>query len=277
MDTFEFADLGGIRFEGRLGGESGWEGFVLLRLTGWRGLPGVRGSLHPVPGSHGSYGQESLLRQSRSIGVRALAVSSSAANTGRLLASLEEALATGTVSFKVVGDDGTWSREVEVEAVTPDPRWHNDRVQVTVDLIAPDPVRYRDPVMLGPAGLPVRAGGLVLPEAFPWDFGTSVVPSLEVVNDGAVPVLPVVRVRGAADSVVVHGGPRRVAFDQFDGELVIDSRERRAWLNGSDVTRHLTRRDWHTVAAGDSAAFSFEAVDPSPDTTMTVEYRIGAW
>lgn len=179
--------------------------------------------------------------------------------------------------MSVLDTGSWWSRDVVVDEFAPEDARGTGFARFAIDLTAPDPVRYRDPVMLGPAGLPVREGGLSLPEEFPWDFGTSVVPSLEVVNDGSVPVLPVVRVRGAADSVVVHGGPRRVAFGQFAGELVIDSRERRAWLNGGDVTRHLTRRDWHTVAGGERAGFFFEAVNPSPNIALTVEYRIGVW
>lgn len=276
MGTYDWAEIGGVRLDGAPT-EYPYRGLMLSRISGWRGLPGARGSLDPVPGAHGAYSGPEVLRDPRSMEIRGAAIAETAGVASQLLADLESALAEKVVELRVSDSDGVWSRMVDVEAFTPSETWNRPRVNFTIDLIAPDPVRYRDPATLGPAGLPVREGGLVLPAEFPWDFGTSVVPSLEVVNDGAVPVLPVVTVRGAADAVVVHGGPRRVSFGQFDGELVIDSRERRAWLNGSDVTRHLTRRDWHTVAGGERAGFFFEAVDPSPNTTMTVEYRIGAW
>ena len=199
------------------------------------------------------------------------------AHASGLLEQLEAALAEQVVELRVCDDTGVWSRMVEVEAFQPAEQWNRRRVPFTMDLIAPDPVRYRDSVTLGPVGLPVRAGGLVLPQAFPWDFGVSIRPVATLVNEGSVPVLPRVTVRGSADSLVVQGGPRRVEFGEFSGELVIDSRERRAWLNGSDVTRALTRRDWHTVPPGTQQDFVFDAPGASPGTEMTVEYRIGAW
>lgn len=98
-----------------------------------------------------------------------------------------------------------------------------------------------------------------------------------VVNDGAVPVYPAVVVQGSASSITVVGGPRRLGFGAFDGVLRFDSADRRGFLNGGEVTRRMTRRDWPVVPAGESHDFYFSAVDPSPDLSLTVEYRIGAW
>ncbi|MBU3995004.1 MAG: phage tail family protein [Actinobacteria bacterium] len=276
MEGFNFAEIGGVRIDGRIPNKE-WEGIILIRLTGWRGLPGARGATAPIPGSHGSFTKETLLREPRSMELKGLVVSGSAQGSSRILSELETGLAETTVTLTVSDDDGTWHREVEVDAFTPDARWNNDRVPFTLDLIANDPIRYSNSVMGGPAGLPFTEGGLQLPSAFPWSFGTSLRPTALVNNGGAVPVLPVVTVQGSASSIVVHGGPRRINFGAFAGEFVIDNRERRAWLNGVDVTRQLVRRDWHSVPAGESHEFFFDAAGVSPDTTLSVEYRIGAW
>src|SRR5690606_29957449 len=124
-------------------------------------------------------------------------------------------------------------------------------------VVAPDPVRYRDPVVLGPVGLPTHDGGLVLPSAFPWNFGTTSRSVLTVDNTGDVPVLPAVTVRGSADSVTVRGGPRVVSFGGFAGVLVFDSAQRRVFVNGADRTRDMVLRRWPVVPAGGVHEFTF--------------------
>lgn len=125
--------------------------------------------------------------------------------------------------------------------------------------------------------VPELGAGLRLPERFPWNFGIVTRPTATVVNVGSVPVYPVVTVQGSADAITIHGGPRRIEFGSFDGTLVIDNRNRRAFLNGVDVTRHLVRRDWQAIPPGASWDFFFEATNPDPATVMSGDYQIGAW
>lgn len=265
-------ELCGVGFSGD---ETPDGGLIFSSLVDWDGVPEARGETDPIPGADGAYSRASIYRASRAGSVNAAIVADTVDEFIAVRRRVEAMPAQGTMRVDL--GDGFWSRQVEIQKVTiPDARAGTE-TEFTIDLIAPDPVRYRDLVTVGPVGLPVREGGLVLPEAFPWDFGTSTRPVITVVNDGTVPVLPVVTVRGSASSLIVHGGPRRLEFGAFDGVLVFDSVQRRAFLNGGDVTRELLRRDWHTVPAGSTQDFFFEAVDVSADTTMTVEYRIGAW
>lgn len=263
--------LGGVS----IGGADGRVTFS--ELVGWDGLPDARGSNEPIPQAHGSFGRPQLWRESRAVSV-----------TGWLHAADREAVELlrrevtaaweAADEITVYDNTGTWSTAAEVQTVTfPDMGgWAHD-IPFTIDLITPDPVRYSEWLTVGPAGLPTHTGGLRLPKAFPWNFGTSDQPVATVVNYGTVPVLPRVTVMGAASSIIVRGGPRRLEFGAFSGTLVLDSEYRRVHLNGVDVTRALIRRDWPMVPAGESHDFYFEAVSPSPETALTVDYRIGAW
>lgn len=251
-------------------------GLIYQQLIDWDGRPQARGGGNSIPGGHGVFARTQELRESRVISVEAAIVADSADEYFLVKRRVENMPMFG--EMRVDQGDGVWVRSIEVESISIPDAWGGTETLFTIDMIAPDPVRYRDPVVLGPAGLPVRSGGLVLPRSFPWDFGTSVTPRLPVVNGGSLPVYPRFTVRGAADAVTVHGGPRSVQFGPFDGELVFDSLQRRAWLDGVEVTRQLVRRDWPVVSPGEAQDFFFEAVNPTPDTVLeSVEYRIGVW
>lgn len=275
LERYSWAELGGVLLHGAPPEAGPFRGLMLSTLSGWRGLPGLRGDRDAVPGGHGSFSSSSLLRDERSMQLTGAAVGDDPAAASVLLEQIEAACGDQQVLLRVQDDTGVWSRMVEVE-FQPDVQWNRSRVRFTADLIAPDPVRYSDLVVLGPAGLPSQEGGLVLPSAFPWNFGRTLRPSLEVVNTGALPVYPVVRLSGSGNGLVVRGGPRRIEFGAWAGEFVIDNLNRRAFMNGTDVTRMLLRRDWQQVPAGQSYAFSFEALGSS-DAQMTVEYKIGVW
>lgn len=265
--------LGGLSFEGGAGND----GYYVRSIIGWDELPDARGSFDAIPGADGSFPPEEVFRESRVITIGGVMSAGTRLEVEVLRARMMAAL-KGRATLRVSDELGTLSSDVRVDKVRPDNEgtWQT-WIDFTIDLEAPDSIRYRDPVVLGPIGLPVRSGGLVLPSAFPWNFGTSIRPLVTVDNSGKVPTFPIVRVQGSASGITVHGGPRRIEFGAFAGELVIDNRARRVWLNGGEVTRQLIRRDWQSVPAESSQDFFFEASDAAPDTSMTVEYRIGAW
>lgn len=265
--------LGGVVIDGT----SPVEDVTFSDLTGWYGVPDARGSVDPIPGGHGSFKRVDVWRESLAVSIAGSlhTLSRDAAERRRdELTAVWEAADTITV----VDETGSWSTAAEVERVTFQDRgaW-SPEIPFTIDLIAPDPVRYSELLTVGPVGLPVREGGLVLPSAFPWNFGTATRPVATVANPGSLPILPRMILQGAADGVTVHGGPWRVSYGTFAGTLVFDSLERRAWLNGVDVTRQVIRRDWPVVDPGVSSDFYFVATAPSPDLALTVEYRIGVW
>lgn len=248
---------------------------VYQKLAGWDGVPDSRGKNDSIPGRHGQYAATQVLREARAITLTGAIITDSTERFFDLKRQIEAVSSVCVMS--VDQGDGAWVRGVEIDNIEI-PDFHTRTMTTfSVDMVAPDPVRYRDVSVLGPVGLPVREGGLRLPEAFPWNFGRDIRSVLTVVNDGGLPVFPVVRITGSAASVVVSGGPRRVGFGAFEGELVFDASDRRALLNGGDVTRRMTRRDWPMVPPGVSHDFTFVAGSPSPDFLMTVEYQIGVW
>lgn len=263
--------LGGVLIDGAAGR------VTFSEIVGWDGLPDARGSSDPIPQAHGSFERPRLWRESRAVSITGWLHGSDRAAVELLKRELTNAWEAAR-EISVTDNTGVWSTVAEVQTVDfADLGGWAREVPFTIDMILPDPVRYREWVTAGPAGLPTHEGGLRLPKAFPWNFGTSTRPVATVVNGGTLPVLPRVTVEGAADSIVVRGGPRRLEFGAFSGTLVFDSEYRRVTLNGVDVTRALIRRDWPVVPAGESQDFYFEAVDPSPETALTVQYREGAW
>ena len=276
MESYNWVELAGFRFYAEAPADP-FIGGALTSLNGWRGLPGARGSGDPRPGGHGTLDRSSLLREGRSIELRGGLVADSPLGSANMLDDLEERVGAGPVMMRVNDVTGVWQRSVEVLNLIPGDRWIDAKFPITVDIYAPDPIRYREPIRIGPIGMPERIGGLVLPAAMPWNFGTATRPELPVENVGRVVSRPVAIVQGSADAVTVTGGPRRVMFGEFSGELVIDSLHRRVWLNGSDVTRELLRRNWHEVPPGATHNFSFAATNAAADTTLSVEYQIGSW
>lgn len=265
-------DLCGVTFSGT---HEPVDGLIYSRLIGWDGRTSARGGGDSIPGWQGEYPRSEELRESRVITVEAAIVSDSVAEYMAVKRRVENIPMFG--EMRVDQGDGVWTRAIEIAAIDiPDARGATE-TEFTIDMIAPDPVRYRDPVMLGPVGLPVRSGGLRLPKRFPWNFGTSILPVLTIVNGGSRPTFPIVTVTGSGSSLTVSCGPRRMEFGAWSGEFVIDNRERRAFLNGADVTRQLIRREWQEIPAGASWDLTYDVADADPSTQMFATYQEGAW
>lgn len=251
------------------------DGLVYTELTDWDGVTGARGAGDPVPSGHGSYRRSEVWRESRAISMKGAILADTVDEFHRIKKRVEAIPSLG--EMRVDQGDGYWTRGVEIDTISiPDFRG-GTAVEFTIDMLAPDPVRYSEWLTAGPATLPERSGGLILPAAFPWHLGESVWPKATVENWGELPVLPRVTVTGSAPSITVRGGPYRLEFGAFDGELVFDSEQRRAWLNGTDVTRDMVRREWPQVAPGEVADFFFDTDGVSAGTELLVEYRIGVW
>lgn len=266
----DVVEIDGIQFVGDEFAE-----LVYSELKDWDGVTDSRGRREPVPGQHGDYAATEIVRDSRAISFEGGIVADTVERFFELKRRIESI--SSVCEMRVDQGDGFWARSVEIDRIDV-PDFHlRTFTPFTIDLVAPDPVRYRMLETAGPVGVPSREGGLILPKAFPWDFGFAVQEYARVENVGSVPVYPVVVVQGSASSITVFGGPRRLGFGAFDGTLRFDSADRRGFLNGVEVTRRMTRRDWPMIPAGVSHDFYFSAVDPSPDLSLFVEYRIGAW
>lgn len=281
-ETIAYIELLGLTLSGA---NAPTDGLYWTDLEGWWGLPDLKSDGDSIPGAHGKFPKATHERESRVITLTGHILVDTVGGLAATRTRLESYLAESAGDMTVVTSAyGSWTRYVEIDTVQIDPDHGRTWTKFTVDMEAPDPIRYLAPTVIGPIGLPVHEGGLILPQAFPWDFGTSTRPVATVLNTGSIPILPIVTMRSSepngvasADAITIFGGSRRLEFGQFSGVLVFDALERRAWLNGTDVTIQMIRRDWPSVAKGESADFYFEATNPSPDLTLSVEYQIGEW
>lgn len=248
-------------------------GLIAEQIKDWDGVTGLRGSSDPIPGSTGSYPREGEVRESRIISIKGTVVADDIEQYHRARSALEAIPMVGEMRFD--SGDGVWVRRVEVKAINVDDHRGSSVTGFTVDLEAHDPNRYRDATRLGPYGLPVRSGGLRLPRRFPWNFGVSTAQVAQVENTGTIPTYPKITVSGKSAGVTVRVGPRRLSFGAFQGDLVFDCRDRRAFLDGVDVTRRMVRREWAAVPAGAVWDVSHEHTSPAADTSMSVEFQIG--
>lgn len=279
---YKFVELGGVMLHG-YAEEDPFEGLIVSSVSGWRGLSGVRGEGEPIPGGQGSYQQEVLLREPRSIAVKGAAVAGSESAAAALLERLERATGGIPVPMRVSDSDGIWTRIVEVELLDPDERWSTDRFTFNIDIVANDPRRYRDVETLGPIGIRDQIGGLRFPAEFPWNFGIGGRQlRLSLTNVGSVTLYPKIIVEGGFGSVIVRdittGGSLELPFDIPPGdEVEFDSKSSRAFYRGRDITRLMTRRQWPKIPAGATHEFDFRVTGDSGRPRMRIEYQIGGY
>ena len=281
-DSGSWVELLGVTMSGTLTPD---RGFKYLDLTGWTGLTASRGQTDPIPGSHGRFRRAvEPLRESRSIGLLGEIRTASNVDLVEARGRLEEALSEGVGQMRVYSPaSGIWERYVEIDDLRIDPDHGRAHTQFRVDLIAPDPRRYGPLQVVGPASLPKSEGGVRLPQRMPWNFGVTTGDSrLMIPNAGALPIQPRFRVRGgfAAVTLLDITTGRRLRLEWPAGEaseVVFDCRSRRVEMDGADVTRRMTRRQWFEIPKGETREFRFEAEGVTGDPQMWAEFKIGAW
>lgn len=260
------------------------QGFYWTDLTGWWGLPDLRGETDNIPGTHGKFRRTEYLRDSRVITLTGHILCDTNLQLVAARDRLENTLAAGGGVMRVVTEQtGAWERFVEIDTLVIEPDHGRQYAKFTVDMIALDPRRYGPWQQVGPVGLPVSVGGVNLPQPMPWNFGSTTDESrLEVPNGGFIEMFPEIRLEGGFSQVSVFNitdGKRLTlqATGNEDSALIFDSAARRAYLDGADVTRWMTRRQWFSIAPGERHSFRFEALSPAGDPQLYARFRIGAW
>lgn len=260
------------------------QGLYWTDLTGWWGLPDVRGSSDPIPGGHGSFKRSRLYRSSRAITLTGHILCKTNRELMETRARLENALAVGSGSMQVFTNTyGTWERGVEIDTLTIEPDHGKEYTKFTVDMVAPDPRRYGPELRLGPVDVPTSIGGVNLPQAMPWNFGSvSDGGRLQLHNSGLIPVAPTLIVSGGFQSVTVYnvttGRAQTLEWPVQQGEMIrFDSNIRRVTSGETELTRWLTRREWFEVPPGATQEFRFEVTGQDGTPQMWAEYREGAW
>lgn len=260
------------------------QGLYWTDLTGWWGLPDLRGETDDKPGTHGRFVRTQYLRSSRVLTLTGHILAGSNRELMAVRDRLESKLAEGYGLMRVVTSEyGAWDRMVEIDTLDIEPDHGKHYVKFTVDMVAPDPRRYGPEQLVGPVDLPVSTGGVNLPQRMPWNFGSTTQESrLIVSNGGAIPVYPTILVSGGFDSVTVVDitGGRRLSLQwpiPAGETLALDSGARRATMGVSDITRWMTNRQWFEILPGDTHEFRFEALGPIDSPQMWARFKIGAW
>lgn len=266
-------DLAGFSFAATGHGHE----LYVLELKGWYELPDVRGKVEAIPNAHGSYNRAQVYRESKAITLTALQTSTDRPAVERLRQELTSKLHEPT-QIAVTDETGTWLSDVIIESVEFQ-EWNarEPAFRLVIDMLAPDPIRYQPVTVTETVTLPERSGGLTLPAALGWNLGTDIRSRATLENWGTTPLYPKLVVEGRARSITVAVGRSQLSFPAFDGVLVFDCRERRAILNGVDVTRSLIKRDWPVVDPDRTVYLDFWAIEPNPEISMHAEYKIGAW
>ena len=280
-EVVAWVELLGVTFAGA---EEPDAGLIWSDLEGWWGLPDSRGEADLIPGEHGRFKRSKVLREARVLTLSGAIYAADNFGLVEARTRLEAALAEGIGSMRVAtAASGVWERWVEIDTLTIAPDHGRRWTTFTIDMLAPDPRRYGPEQVVGPVGLPVSTGGVRLPQRMPWNFGTvSEQSRLLVPNSGAIKLHPFIDVSGGFNtvSVVDITSGRRLSLNWQVPEgstLVLDSGARRATVDGSDVTRWLTRRQWFEIPAGETHEFRFEVSAPNGSPEMRARFRNGAW
>lgn len=158
---------------------------------------------------------------------------------------------------------------VQFTAWSHDPRRYGDIAKIVVD---PD---------LAPSGgltFPIVEDSLDFGDTGDVNFGGAV----RIENPGTAPfLLESIQVAGGMDSftftseshVIEYASPIAV------GQTLVLSPYAggRAYLDGADVSHHLTRADWVTVPEHGQRGFIFAPVNPTAGAQLTVTHARGAW
>ena len=261
------------------------QGLYWTDLTGWRGLTPTRGSGDDRPGVDGQFRRGMLLRDRRVMKLTGHILCTSNRELMEVTNRLERALATGAGTMKVVTNtSGEWERFVEIDTLDIDPDHGRRFTKFVVDLVAPDPYRYGPKQTLGPVSLPSYEGGLILPQALPWNRGmVSGGSHLEVFNSGGIRLYPEftvfdIKTQLQSCSIIetTSGRTLTLARPVAPGQVVrFDTRLRRAFIGTQDVTRFLTSRQWPAVLPGHTEEYRLGATPAETAPLMTVSFQIG--
>lgn len=260
-------------------------GWLFNELTGWDDLSTNKVSVSERPRGHGAFGASRSFRSALPITLNVAFLGDVHSDMLSARLQLSSLAAEGPVVMRVTNDIGSFSRVVTVENIDqPD---HHGRSAIdgfTIDMLAADPLRYGLPSSVS-TELPTAGTGLVWPITYPIDWGLPGVGGrLTLTNTGTAPATPVFRVSGGLSSVTLTeaGTGRRLTLNReipVGSTVVFDSRTRRVVLDGvTDISAaFLTRREWWTIAPGQSSTVLFSGVTTGGVPVLMGELQSAWW
>jgi hypothetical protein len=254
----------------------------VTKEDGWSGGPGVRLELSDRPQRDGSFDAPSF-RSARVITLEGTAIAPDEGVRERAKDRLAAVLADGSRLTPLVVAERTVRRTAlvrlssAIKIVDTTPVSFDWSLQVT----APDPLRYGADLHTETCGLPRPARGMAFPVRFPLVFGQGEGGVLALVNSGTATVRPVWTITGPCGQPVIRNDStgERMAFSLSLAEgdvLTVDSAARTVFLGeASRRAALLPRSKWFGLPPG-STTIGFEALDNTVTGRLTARWR-DAW
>jgi hypothetical protein len=254
----------------------------VTKEDGWSSGPDVRLELADRPQRDGTFDAPSF-RSARVITLEGTAVAPDEDARERAKDRIAAVLANGSAPAELVVTERTVTRRalVRLSAGTK----VSDTTPVSFDwslqVTAPDPLRYGADVHELSCGLPRPGRGIAFPLAFPLVFGQSQGGSLALANAGTALSRPVWTITGPCTQPVIRNDStgERLAFSLTLAEgdvLTVDTAARTVFLGEASRRSVLQPRSaWFALPPG-STVVGFEAFDDSEAGTLTVRWR-DAW
>lgn len=260
---------------------SGW---VHSGLVDWYSLTGDKSPVHERAQAHGAFGVGRSYRKAATPSFTALYLGESAADFLRGAETLTAIAAEGPVIMRVTDELRVTERVVTIDAATVEDTFARAEGEISVDCVARDPRRYS----VGDSWVTARparvTGGLTWPVRWAaiWAGDTASDGRVKLTNQGTRSSAPIYRVYGGFRSFSITNieEQRVVGFDLpvSSGSFVeLDFGRRTAMLNAvSDVTRHITSREWWLIPGNSTVSAQFALAGESVDPYFSGKVR-SAW
>jgi len=254
----------------------------VTKEDGWSSGPGIRLELADRPQRDGSFDAPSF-RAARVITLEGTAVAPDEDARERAKDRLAAVLADGSVLGELSVQERTVVRRASVRLSAGSKV--SDTTPVSFDwslqLTAPDPLRYGFDVHELSCGLPQPGPGITFPVAFPLAFGEPVGGTMAAANAGTATTWPLWTVTGPCTQPVIRNDStgEQLAFSLSLAEgdvLTVDAAARTVFLGGaSRRAALLPRSSWFGLPPGPTA-IGFDAFDDGASGTLTLSWR-DAW
>ncbi|HEX6468497.1 MAG TPA: hypothetical protein VF069_05325 [Streptosporangiaceae bacterium] len=251
---------------------------------GWASSPAIRLALSDRPERDGAFDSPSY-RGARVITLEGVAIAPDRISKERAKDRIAAVLADGGGLRPLVVSEphGTRRALVRLSAETKIADRKAGVFEFSVQLTAPDPLRYSDGLNAANCPLPSSSGGVRFPLTFPLDFGVgSAGGRLVLQNAGTAPTWPFWRIAGPCRSPVitdtVTGAELVFALDLQAGEtLDVDTDARTVLLQGTASRRAalLPSSRWFPLRPG-TTQVAFRAAEFDAAALLTVEWH-DAW
>lgn len=259
---------------------------AIVNVTGWLDLPNMRTNPQDRPGRHGQFLGD-LKASSRQITIDFEDLDDDPTGFRELTAITTVNEDQGEEPLVIYIDDVpqlAYAR-CEKRAIPTDQQWSVGYRRASLFFNATDPRRYGMTETSPTAGLPAPAsGGLVFPLAFPLDFGTGPGSSaLTAVNDGNVPVWPVLTLTGPMTGPIIVNTTtgQSLIFDPTfslaaSEQLIIDTDLRSVNLaSGQSRRSALFSADWFPLNPGSTQLTLNSVGTYDPSASLAVGWRSG--